>query len=111
MLAEAYNEDVQLAKAVVEINKVRARVGMPGLNSGAAWLQVNTKAELFDRIVHERAVELAGEGLRFSDLRRWGIAKAKLDGVQGQNLFGEMQFTVNSPTAITYGPSRFPKSR
>lgn len=93
MLAEAYNEDGQLAKAIVEINKVRARVGMPGLNSGPTWLQVTTKAQLFDRIVHERAVELAGEGLRFSDLRRWGIAKAKLDGVQGQNLFGEMQFT------------------
>lgn len=38
MLAEAYNEADMPDKAVTEINKVRARAGMPGLNSGAAWL-------------------------------------------------------------------------
>lgn len=92
MLSEAYNEDGQLAKAVTELNKVRARVGMPGLNSGAAWLQVTTKTQMFDRIVHERKVELAGEGHQFSDVRRWGIAKAQLDGTVVRNLFGETHF-------------------
>src|SRR5690606_17074158 len=38
MLAEAYNESGQLDKAVLELNKVRERVGMPGLNSGNAAL-------------------------------------------------------------------------
>lgn len=92
MLSEAYNEDGQLAKAVTELNKVRARVGMPGLNSGAAWLQVTTKEQMFARIVHERKVELAGEGHQFSDVRRWGIAKAQLDGTVIRNLFGEPHF-------------------
>ncbi len=93
MLAESYNEDGQLEKGVVELNKVRARVGMPGLNSGPEWLQVTTKQELFDRIVHERRVELAGEGHSFSDLRRWGIAQQKLNGLVHRNLFGEVQYT------------------
>lgn len=92
MLSEAYNEDGQLAKAVIELNKVRTRVGMPGLNSGPTWLQVTTKEQMFTRIVHERKVELAGEGHQFSDVRRWGIAKAQLDGTIIKNLFGETHF-------------------
>lgn len=74
MLAEAYNEDNQLDKAVAELNKVRKRqsTSMPALNSGPVWLQVSDKEDMFERIMHERAVELVGEGHRFSDLRRWG---------------------------------------
>ncbi len=34
MLAEAYNEKGETDKAVTEVNKIRERVGMPGLNSG-----------------------------------------------------------------------------
>jgi hypothetical protein len=50
MLSEAYNEAGQLDKAVTEINKVRARVDLPGLNSGAAWLAVASKEEMRERI-------------------------------------------------------------
>jgi hypothetical protein len=32
------------------------------------------------KIQHERRVELALEGLRYFDLRRWGLAKQKLNG-------------------------------
>jgi tetratricopeptide (TPR) repeat protein len=75
MLAEAYNEDGQLSKAVTELNKVRSRpsTNMPGLNSGPVWLSVTTKEQMFQRIMHERAVELLGEGHRFSDLKRWRL--------------------------------------
>lgn len=93
MLSEAYNEDGQLTKAITELNKVRARVGMPGLNSGATWLQVTTKDQLFDRIVRERTFELAGEGHQFSDVRRWGIAQAKLNGAVIRDLFGDVLYT------------------
>ena len=96
MLAEAYNEDGQLDKAIVELNKVRARasVNLPGLNSGASWLAVTTKDQMAARIRKERAVELAGEGHRFSDLRRWGfaIASEAMNGA-GVNIFGEVLFT------------------
>ncbi len=73
MLAECYNEMGQQTDAVKCINQVRARPGvnMPLLNSGPAWLAANTKDEVFERIKHERAVELAGEGHSFSDKRRW----------------------------------------
>lgn len=95
MLSEAYNEVGQLDKAVTEFNKVRARVGMPGLNSGPAWMVVSNKEQMAERIRKERAVEFAGEGLRFSDLRRWGyeIAHKTLNNVDAVNIYGEPIYT------------------
>lgn len=95
MLSEAYNEAGQLDKAVTEFNKVRARVGMPGLNSGPAWVVVSNKEQMAERIRKERAVEFAGEGLRFSDLRRWGyeIAHKTLNNVDAVNIYGEPIYT------------------
>lgn len=95
MLSEAYNEAGQLDKAVTEFNKVRARVGMPGLNSGPAWMVVSNKEQMAERIRKERAVGFAGEGLRFSDLRRWGyeIAHKTLNNVDAVNIYGEPIYT------------------
>ena len=95
MLSEAYNEAGQLDKAVTVFNKVRARVGMPGLNSGPAWMVVSNKEQMAERIRKERAVEFAGEGLRFSDLRRWGyeIAHKTLNNVDAVNIYGEPIYT------------------
>lgn len=95
MLSEAYNEVGQLDKAVTEFNKVRVRVGMPGLNSGPAWMVVSNKEQMAERIRKERAVEFAGEGLRFSDLRRWGyeIAHKTLNNVDAVNIYGEPIYT------------------
>lgn len=93
MLAEAYNETGQLGNAVAELNKVRERSGMPLLNSGPEWLQVGSYDQMFDRIKHERAVELAGEGHRFSDLRRWGVAQEMLAGKVEKGILGTNLFT------------------
>lgn len=82
MLAECYNETTGgQEKAVALINQIRQRPSthMPALNSGPAHLEAHTKAEVFERIVHERAIELAAEGHRFSDLRRWGLCEDKLN--------------------------------
>jgi len=81
MLAEAYNEEGQTAKAVEYINKVRARVDMALINSGPSYLAANTKEEVFTRIFRERAFEFANEGLRDSDLRRWRISHTILNKV------------------------------
>ena len=95
MLSEAYNEAGQLDKAVPEFNKVRTRVGMPGLNSGPEWMVVSNSAQMAERIRKERAGEFAGEGLRFSDLRRWGyeIAHKTLNNVDAVNIYGEPIYT------------------
>lgn len=81
MLAECYNEANRQDDAIALINQVRQRpsTNMPALNSGATWLEAHSKEEVFERIMHERAVELACEGHRFSDLKRWGLAEEKLN--------------------------------
>ena len=81
----------QLDKAVVEFNKVRARVDMPGLNSGHEWMAVTSQEQMRERIRKERAIELVCEGHRFSDLRRWGWEVAsKALNVDAVNIYGEL---------------------
>ncbi|MDR2495846.1 MAG: RagB/SusD family nutrient uptake outer membrane protein [Tannerellaceae bacterium] len=91
MLAECYNETNQSDKAVEFINKVRARAGMAEINSGPAHLEAKTKEAVFQRIFRERAFELANEGHRDSDLRRWRLSHQLLNkddyGITGKRLF------------------------
>lgn len=93
MLAEAYNEAGQMDKSIVELNKVRARSKMPALNSGIPALAVSGKAEMTRRIIHERAVELAGEGHRYFDLKRWGLLKQYTAGVVEKSIVGDNLLT------------------
>ena len=92
MLAECYNEMERQDDAVSLINQIRARVNMPGINSGPSWLEASTKEEVFERIKHERAVELAIEGHRFSDLKRWGLLET-LNGKAEKGFTGKAYYT------------------
>lgn len=94
MLAECYNEQAgKQDDAVALINQVRQRpsTDMPALNSGKPWLEARTQKDVFERIVQERAVELACEGHRFGDLKRWGLCEEKLnftyDDIMGKDRY------------------------
>ncbi|NQD72025.1 RagB/SusD family nutrient uptake outer membrane protein [Sphingobacterium shayense] len=89
MLSEAYNETGQLDKAIAELNKVRMRSTMPGLNSGPSFLSVTNKTEMQRRIRHERSVELAGEGLRYFDLKRWEALDEVSSGYIEKSIVGD----------------------
>ena len=76
MYAEAQNEAVGVDQSVYNaVNAVRARAGIKELPAGLNQVQMREK------IRHERMVELCGEGQRYSDIRRWKIAKDVVDGV------------------------------
>lgn len=94
MMAECQNELGNQADAVKLINQVRARksVAMPALNSGPDHLRATTRDEVFQRIRHERAVEFAGEGLSFSDLKRWKLLET-LDKRQEADITGKYRYT------------------
>lgn len=92
MLAECYNEMNDQTDAVSLINEVRSRVGMPGINSGPSWLAASSKDEVFERIKHERAVELAAEGHRYDDYKRWGLLKT-LNGKAEKGYTGQTYYT------------------
>lgn len=73
MLAESYNGQGKIDDAVNYINMVRARSGMALINNGDPWMEARSQDAVFERIKHERAVELALEGHRYTDLRRWKL--------------------------------------
>ena len=87
MQAECLNELGDQTGACSLINQVRTRksVNMPALNSGPAWLVATTHDQVFERIRHERRIELACEGHSFDDMRRWGLLE-ELDGVYEDEL-------------------------
>mgnify|MGYP000296634799 CR=1 FL=1 len=91
MLAEAYTESGHPEAAIPLINNVRERAGLPALNTGPAWLEARSAAEVRRRIRRERAVELAGEGQRYWDLRRWGIAAETFR--DARDIFGDLMYT------------------
>ena len=73
--AEAKIEANEIDNSVYEaINRVRRRAQMPDLPAGL------TQAQLRKALRYERKVELANDGLRWYDLRRWGIAEKVMNG-------------------------------
>ncbi|KIA94409.1 hypothetical protein OA93_19910 [Flavobacterium sp. KMS] len=69
--AEAKNELSGPDSSVYDaINDIRDRVGMPAVDKTI----YNTKDKMRELIRNERRIELAGEGQRFYDIRRWKIA-------------------------------------
>jgi len=70
MKAEALAETGDVPGASALVNEVRARVGMPSVEFVEGTV---TQPEMIEIVRHERRVELAMEGLRFMDLKRWGV--------------------------------------
>lgn len=69
MYAEAQNEGAGPDQSVYDaVNAVRERVGMPQLPTGLS------KEQMREKIRKERRIELAYEGKRYMDLKRWKIA-------------------------------------
>jgi len=77
MLAEAYIGIGDAGKATQYVKQVRDRVGMP----------TPSTVTLAD-IQAERSYELALEGHRFFDLRRWGIYVQRCNGLVEADVFG-----------------------
>lgn len=76
MAAEIENElKGPTTKALNYVNTVRKRAGMPNFPTGLS------KDQFRERLRKERRVELAFEGLRFYDLKRWKIAEDVLNKV------------------------------
>jgi starch-binding outer membrane protein, SusD/RagB family len=88
--AEAKFELGDEAKCREYINKVRARVGMPGIPNTV------TGDALRQRLYNERRIELAFENHRFFDIRRWKIANV----IENRPIFG-MDIIKNLATGVT----------
>ena len=72
--AEAMAEQDKLTEALEALNEVRARVDLPAVSAVS-------KSAFMKLLRHERMIELAFEGHRFWDIRRWGLGTTLLNGV------------------------------
>lgn len=67
-----------LARAKADLDAIRARVNMPPV-------QATDQAGLRKALRYERKVELAGEGFRWFDIRRWKSSDGKVLAVKAVN--------------------------
>jgi hypothetical protein len=82
------------AQALGALNEVRNRVGLPAKTAADA-----PDLESFMTLLRkERSVELAGEGFRYWDLRRWKLAA---NVINGQNVHG-VDVTKNGNGTFSY---------
>lgn len=91
MQAEAWNEAEGPSEKVYEaINKVRERAGIPTVQE--SWARsyhpekISTKEGMREIIRQETNIELAFEGHRYWNLRRWNIAQELGEPLKGWNI-------------------------
>lgn len=92
--AEAYAQldyDKYNTEALGALNEVRNRVGLPD----KTLTDASDKDSFMALLRKERCVELAGEGFRYWDLRRWKLAE---NVVNGQNAHGVKITKANDGT-------------
>lgn len=93
--AEAKNElSGPDATIYAALDDIRDRAGMPAVNQAV----YNDKDKLRELIRNERRIELAAEGQRFWDIRRWNI---------GQNVMKTPYDITNSPVQTRVWQAKF----
>ncbi|MDR1666501.1 MAG: RagB/SusD family nutrient uptake outer membrane protein [Bacteroidales bacterium] len=100
LYAEALNECLEAPNAEVYdyVNRIRTRAGLEGVvESWAAYTDPPDsdkplyKSSMRDIIRQERMIELAFEGKRFWDVRRWLLAETELNKpIRAWNIMGEV---------------------
>lgn len=113
MYAEALNEQNGPGEEVFTyIDLVRARAGLKGVKE--SWLTYSSKPNKPDtkdglrQIIHqERTIELAFEGKRFWDIRRWKEIEALNDQPRGWNIFGETSEDFYNVMLVAQVPVKF----
>lgn len=107
LYAEALNEvEPGSAEAIAYLDKIRERAGLPGVveswtNFSSSPDKYTTQEGLREIIHRERLIELALEGHRFWDLRRWKKAAEELNkDITGWNYQGTTSSAYHRETHI-----------
>jgi hypothetical protein len=113
MYAEALNEVSGPGDEIFTyLDRIRARAGLKGIKeSWTNWSsrpdKPNTKDGLREIIRRERAIELAFEGKRFWDLRRWKQINEFNNQPMGWSVQGETREDFYKPVIVARVPVEF----
>lgn len=92
-LAEAACGVGNINEAYTQLKAIRARAGIE-MGDGNYGLQPGmNRTQMFDAILYERQIELAFEGKRFWDLRRWKKMESTLNGKRREGLIITLKTT------------------
>lgn len=94
MYAECLANTGDIPSAATHVQRVRDRANLPDREAEFAGYNLN---QFMEQLVHERVTELAIEGLRWYDIKRWGWLDdpAKLNELE-----------ANDPDFSTYASNR-----
>lgn len=83
MYAEAVTMQGRPAEAYPAVKRIRDRANLPDLPAGY------TQDQMMAEIRHQRMIEFCREGLRFYDLKRWGLLQQELNNSDkvGRNFY------------------------
>ncbi|WP_420458144.1 RagB/SusD family nutrient uptake outer membrane protein [Neolewinella sp.] len=82
MYAECLANTGNIAAAAGYVQQVRDRANLPDREAEFAGYSLTA---FMDQIEHERIMELAIEGKRWEDIRRWGLLETELDELQSHD--------------------------
>jgi hypothetical protein len=101
-IAECYAATGNTGKCVEYLGKIRARVGIPSANNyGIGTL--SSKYAAIEACLYERRVELAYEGKRFWDIKRWLLYDGVSSGNPSANTCTKLGLTpINGTNRIGY---------
>lgn len=113
MYAEALNEfNGPSAEVLTYVDQIRARAGLEGIKE--SWLKYSNKPNKPDtkdgmrQIIHqERGIELAFEGKRFWDIRRWKEIETFNTQPLGWNINGQVADDFYKLTLVAQVPVKF----
>ncbi|GAB3577581.1 RagB/SusD family nutrient uptake outer membrane protein [Hymenobacter daeguensis] len=93
-LAEAACGVGNINEAYTQLKAIRQRAGIEAGTDGNYGLQAGmSRTQMFDAILYERQIELAFEGKRFWDLRRWKKLESTLNGKRREGLIITLKTT------------------
>jgi tetratricopeptide (TPR) repeat protein len=94
MYAECLANTGNIPLAAEQVQRVRNRVNLPDRESEFATLN---QSQFMEQLAHERVTELAVEGLRWYDIKRWGW-------LEDSSRLNQLQ--ANDPEFSSYAPNR-----
>jgi starch-binding outer membrane protein, SusD/RagB family len=96
-LAETAAGVNNLTEAMTQLKAIRQRAGLEAGADGNYGLQAGmNRQQMLDAVLYERQIELAFEGKRFWDLRRWKKLESTLNGKKRKGLI--IRLTAAAPT-------------